>query len=712
MRKKWIGIYVLAILCLVPVLIWLFVPKSEAMATGTVLTNQNWSVYFSKTLKSNSTKSKFVYITNEEGQKVDASVKLGKDKKSLVVSKLKPGEYTLNVRKKAFVQIFPNTKSHELEFTVIEKLQGVASKKALKQYFEVVLNYESVGIQAESEKRLFNSKEDKAESSGGNSSDQSTTNNQVEGVEEGDIVVVNDGYIYAARENQLVITNAKNPKELKQLAGMKLGDHQYISKLAVYDNLLIVIADEYLEKESATMTAAHIYNIEDPTKPKLVRKVAQEGYLNDVRVTASTLYMISNMHPDYWMLREGNYEEKGLVPRLQPQTYDSLESAQYEELPLDKIQILPNTLEASYSVISAIDLKNGAQQTVDTKAYLGSSNALYMSEDALYLTAPQYDINSNATSKSSQNRMMSMVWRPQNANTQIFKWQVDGTDLTFVSTTEVVGTVLNQYSMDEYNKHFRIVTTEGNNWDEKSVTKNHLFILDDKLQQVGAVKDLAPSEKVYSARFMGDKAYIVTFKQVDPLFVIDVANPKNPTVLGELKIPGYSNYLHPLDETHLIGIGYDTEERVDDYSKETFTVSTNMKMTLFDVTDFHNPKEQSTVKIGGIGSSSEVQNNPKALFRHSAYNYYGFPVVLYEAGSKDEVVYQGDGALIYEVTSEKGITLKGNLIKKAENEPYEDWGSVVQRIVYVDEALFTISPSEVKSYKLSDFSPLDTMKIK
>jgi len=170
--------------------------------------------------------------------------------------------------------------------------------------------------------------------------------------------------------------------------------------------------------------------------------------------------------------------------------------------------------------------------------------------------------------------------------------------------------------------------------------------------------------------------------------------------------------LHPLDETHLIGIGYDTEQRYDTFSKRNFTVTTNMKMSLFDVSDFKNPKEQSSVKIGGKGSYSDVQYNPKALFRNKEYNYFGFPVVLYEAGKGDEIVYKGQGAQIYEITADKGIMLKGSIVEESTGEPYENWDQLVQRVVYIDDALYTVARNEVKSYQLKDFQPLDKLIIK
>ncbi|MEQ6357156.1 beta-propeller domain-containing protein [Lysinibacillus sp. M3] len=697
MKSKWLALLIIFLLAILPGIFTLMsTPKVEARTASESNTTHSWQVSFTKALKASKITEDNVYVTNSKNQKVTATVSLAEDNKTVLISDLVPGSYKLHVKKEAFVLGGPKIASQEIAFTIIEKLEAIKSEKELQQYFETLL----ANSKKEREYEVTTEVSAKDEKSSAN--DSSTTNNQVEGVEEGDIVVVKDGYIYAVKDQNITVVDAKDPKNLKLATTIKMKETQYISKLAVYDHLLIAISDEYLEKIGTSMTKASLYDISNPKNPKLIREVGQEGYLQDIRITNDTLYLIGNMHPNYWMLRE----EK--APDLKPKTYDSVEGKEYKSLPLEKISILPNTMDGTYSLMTALDLKNGAQKTANTKGYLGGSSGLYMSENALYLTTPIYDGNI----VPAAGILMDRIWMPRTTNTQVFKWNVDGTDMNFVGTTEVKGSVLNQYSMDEYKGNFRIVTTEGNAWDEQQISKNHLFILDNKLQQLGAVKDLAPGEKVYSARFISEKAYVVTFKQVDPLFVIDVANPKKPTVLGELKIPGFSNYLHPLDDTHLIGIGYDTEQRYDAYTKRNFTVTTNMKMSLFDVSDFKHPKEQSTVKIGGKGSYSDVQYNPKALFRNKEYNYFGFPVVLYDAGKGDEIVYKGQGAQIYEITADKGIDLKGNIINKSKGDPYENWEQLVQRVVYIDDALYTVARNEVKSYQLKDFKPLDTLTIK
>lgn len=698
MKSKWFAIMLIIVLAIVPgIFTWIVNTDVTAKAASASMATQNWQASFSVALKKNKITEEYVYITTEKGHKVPATIELLEDQKTIVVKKLAPGNYQLHVKKEAFAQGGLNIASQTIPFTIIETLTAVKSEKELQQYFKKLLTTQRVEVREE-ESLQSTASEDKA-----TANNESTTNNQVEGVEEGDIVVVKDGFIYNAKDQSITVVNAKDPKNLKVATSINLKDSQYISKLALYDNLLIAIGDQYIEKAGTAMVTASIYDISNPSNPKHVRDVGQEGFLQDIRITNDTLYLIGNMYPNYWMLQENNKTD------LKPKTFDSMAGLEYKSLPLEKISILPNTMDGTYSLITAVDLKNGAKTTANTKGYLGGSSGLYMSENALYLTTPMYESNIDV---SSEKRVMDMIWLPRSADTQIFKWNVDGTTLNFVGSTEVKGTVLNQYSMDEYKGNFRIFTTEGNTWNEKSTSYNHLFILDEHLKPLGSVKDMAPGEKIYSARFMGEKAYVVTFKQVDPLFVIDVANPKKPAVLGELKIPGFSNYLHPLDETHLIGIGYDTEQRYDSYTKRNFTVTTNMKMSLFDVSDFRNPREQSTVKIGGKGSSSEVQYNPKALFRNKEFNYFGFPVVLYEAGKGDEVVYQGHGAQIYEITAEKGIVLKGNIISRNNNEAYENWEQVVQRVVYIDDTLYTIARNEVKSYQLNDFKLLDTLTIK
>jgi len=498
-------------------------------------------------------------------------------------------------------------------------------------------------------------------------------------------------------------------------------------QLMLHDNMLIVIKDQYVEMkeskmahtEGTSLTTAAFYNIKDPANPSLIREVGQDGYMSGVRKYNDTLYIVTNKTPNYWILADRPTEDV----ELRPYTYDSEEEDKIAPMDIDQLTILPGATEPNYTIISAIDLNNFQNKKVETKGFLGGSSNLYMSYNAIYLTANKYEmpttfeVDDDAESKTSgevsTSLVRDMIIAPISTNTDIYKFSIDGTDISFAASTSIDGTVLNQFSMDEYDGYFRIAVTEGQSWGVEPATKNHLYIFNDKLEKVGEVKDLAKGERIYSARFMGDKAYIVTFKQVDPLFVIDLANPKAPKVLGELKIPGFSNYLHPLDENHLIGIGYDTKTKIDSYSKQPVTLTGGIKISLFDITDFSNPKEQDNVIIGGRGTFSEVQYNHKVLFRNSDYSYFGFPVTLYNEKGEYDIQYQGAGAVIYKITAENGIELKGNLITQPQNgEEYENWEAMIQRMLYIDDTLYTVSRNEIKSYNLQSFNVIGSVKLK
>ncbi|QCR30938.1 beta-propeller domain-containing protein [Lysinibacillus sp. SGAir0095] len=714
------GILVVTIAIISSVVFFFFGQKLEVMSASTVMVKQPYHVHFSKAVAENSIKDRAIFVTNSDGDRVNATITLQENQQSLTVEDLKPGQYVLHIEEKAFEKKSLNTKKQVIEFKVIEEIEKISSVQDLQDYFHTILNRESknqdlsTGATEEIEEvATFNEASDKASSGAGAGSTHSTTNNQVDDIEEGDIVATDGKFIYSILDNQVVITDATKPN-LKIASKITLDSNSYPTQLMVHNDILIVITDQYIETKKdgyvsgISMTKASFYNVKDAAKPKLIREIGQDGYVNGVRKYDNTLYIVTNKTPDYWLLAEQSDVE------LRPYIYDSAEGEELEPMEIEKLTILPGSSEPNYTVITAIDLANFENEKIETKGFLGGSSALYMSKEALYLTAVNYLPITTFEENSSSKIASDMAIMPALASdTEIYKFSIDGTDVEFKATTSIKGSILNQFSMDEHDGYFRVATTEGNIFgDADEPTKNHLFIYNENLEKVGEVTDLAKGEKIYSARFMGDKAYIVTFKQVDPLFVIDLQNPKKPEVLGELKIPGFSNYLHPLDENHLIGIGYDTENRVDGVSKEPFTTTTGIKVSLFDITDYANPKEQDSVVIGGRGTHSEVEYNHKALFRNEKNNYYGFPVIVYEGKGEYDVEYKGSGAVVYEITAENGIKLKGDLVKPAEDgEEYEDWESLVSRLMYINDTLYTVSREEVKSYNLDTFKEISSVKI-
>ncbi len=683
-------------------------------APAIALTEQGWRANFSSAVHADAIENGKIYLTDAEGKKVNASMELRSNGKTIEISQLPAGKYKLHIKETAIQNSFFKTLDKKtLTFTVQEEIQTLTDAEELKAYFDQLLalqhSNERDGIFTD--KGTFTEESaDSASGESGNGSDYSTTNKQVEGVDEADLVKTDGSFIYSISENRVIITDVRNPAELAIADRLVFGEDMYPQQLFLNDGVLIVIGSKYsmMPMNDAIreysphmgMTTVHLYDIENPESPKLLREFGTEGNLNGARLSDNVLYFVTNVYPDFWMM------EQRVDMELRPQAYDSKNGGTLTPIPYNSLSILPGTMQGSFSVISTIDLKNPAQNDISTKGFLGGSEQLYMSKDYLYLTAAAYIPTDQGSGPVPDGQADIAIWMPQTANTEIFKFELKGTSVRFVASNEVTGSLLNQFSMDEHNGYFRIATTEGFAWNVNQASKNHLFILDAGMKQVGAVEDLAKGERIYSARFVGDKAYMVTFKETDPLFVIDVSAPSAPKVLGELKIPGFSNYLHPLDENHLIGFGSDTKlEPVKD--GEPRVVTGGMKISLFDITDFSNPQEKDNEIIGGPGTYSQLQYDHKALFTHPEKNLYGFPLTKYRETDGKYVEFESEGAMIYTITPD-GIAETANLMTASDMQ-YEDWMKSVQRILYSGDTLYTVANGEVKSYSLENFELRDTL---
>jgi uncharacterized secreted protein with C-terminal beta-propeller domain len=295
--------------------------------------------------------------------------------------------------------------------------------------------------------------------------------------------------------------------------------------------------------------------------------------------------------------------------------------------------------------------------------------------------------------------------------TVVHKIAVSNGNFEYKSRGEVPGTVLNQFSMDEYNDNFRIATTVTSDF-RSGATLNNVYVLDPSMSIIGKLENLARTERIYSARFIGDRLYLVTFRQIDPLFVIDLSNPTNPKVLGELKIPGVSQYLHPYDENHIIGVGKDAIG-IDEGGRE-FALFQGVKMSLFDVSDVASPKEVSTVNFGNRGTESEVLYDHKAFLFSKERNLIVLPVTLYVTTptpptpdlSSAYGEYDSSSAFVIELTLENGFVIKGSVVhhEKDDKEPYYYYGPPVRRSMYIDNVLYTLSDGLLK------MNDLDTLK--
>ena len=680
----------IGILVLVSFLFW---PKVGITSTKSVLAGQSLNIYFTDPVKKSMDASQF-HVT-KSNKKTQAELSYGNDNTSLQIGELQPGNYTLHIPSNSF-GIWKRAEDKALSFTVLESVKPVNSIKEIENFFE------RIEPQGRSEIMMESSTEDKASSASGGGPDYSQTNQQVAGVDEADQVKTDGDYLYEVLNGDgLIITDIRNPKDMVHASKVDFTDGFYANELYVDQDKVVLIGGQNLNAPTSNtdskmtedrimpmqqLSVIRVYDVTDRTNPKLIRETGAEGYVIGTRKIGPYVYMITNNQPFLWYDHPAPAEDQ-----LLPKVYDSAVEQKVQSLALDKISILPGAMEPSYSIITTLDIESGEKGEVNTKAYLGSGDQLYMSTDHLYLTSTNYQDYQQNTS-------------------EVYKFSLDKTQVNFLQTAQLKGTILNQFSMDEHNGYFRTVTTEGNLWDERNRAKNHLFILDENMKQVGSVENLAVNERIYSARFLGDKAYMVTFRETDPLFVMDVADPTNPKVLGELKIPGFSNYLHPLDEGHLIGFGYETIAKKNPQGGEPIIQTGGMKISLFDVTDFANPKESDTEIIGGQGTYSSVQDDHHALFIHPSRSLFGFPVSIYQQSERDGGVVdlQSSGAMIYEITVERGIVQVADLTRVMTND-YMDWEKEIRRLLYSGETVYTIAPNEVRSYALNGYALLDTL---
>ncbi len=607
---------------------------------------------------------------------------------------------------------------------------------------------------------------------GGGSDDFSTTNIQVEGVDEADIIKTDGKYIYAVSNNNLFIIDAYPASGAQVLSKIEFKvrpQNIYIKgdKLVIYGNDNLIherpFYDDFRRKESFVFLK--VFDISDRVRPRQIRDLEFEGNIINTRMIGEYVYFITSTRAHY-------YDDEMPVPRI---IEDGVVINEDKEMDVFYIDIPYSNYNFTHVAAINIEDKN---ENISSEAYLlGYGQNLYVSQNNIYITytkhvseyqlmmevireflypkLPQKDqdmiaeieetsnyildqdekmrkiqeileryiyslpeVEQNESEKEAEERLKQKYKdiAKELEKTIIHKIAIKGNDLEYKTVGEVTGHVLNQFSMDENNGYFRIATTKNRTWsqfdEEDFESYSNLYVLDDNLKVVGSVEGLAKKERIYSVRFMQNRAYMVTFKQTDPLFVIDLQNPRDPKVLGELKIPGFSNYLHPYDNNTLIGIGKDTKEN------EWGGVRTGgLKFSLFDVSDVANPKEVDTYVAGESGSDSYALRDHKAFLFSKDKNLLVVPASLRE----DSITGRGKyfrGALVFTVNN-KGFELKGRVSHTPERdlEQYEDmyypsYEESVKRGLYIDDVLYTFSDRYLKMNNLDDLDLVKNLELK
>ncbi len=522
----------------------------------------------------------------------------------------------------------------------------------------------------------------------------STTNTQVLGVDESDVIKTDGEYIYYIRDNQVVMVKARPVDNMKLVGSIDFAGTDFNpQEMYVDGDHIVVIGNKYLYQPCTT---AYVYDVSDKTKPQQIREVSVNGSYVSSRKIGDAIYMIANCYV-YNLISDGKY--------IMPQYLDSSVNKKFININYDKISYFPGFVDRTYTTIAGFTLK-GPDRAATIETYLGGGNNIYASQDNLYIaTVSMQEIKATepgvaASTSSSTSRSISFVKPFYSQKTTIYKFALENGSVTYTANGETDGSILNQFSMDEYKGYFRIATTS---YSDKGEQTNNLFVFDENLALTGGVTDIAPGERIYSTRFMGDRGYMVTFRTVDPLFAIDLKDPKNPKILGALKIPGYSNYLHPYDENHLIGFGKDTTAVKD------MAYYKGMKLSLFDVTDVSNPKELFTEIIGDRGTDSSLLNNHKALLFSKEKGLLAFPVNVYELSEKEktDVTTYGQftfqGAYVYDIGIEQGFKLRGKITHLTENDMRKSgmykgaYNKYIERLLFINQDLYSVSRDNISA---------------
>lgn len=556
-------------------------------------------------------------------------------------------------------------------------------------------------------------------SSSSNTKDYSTTNIQVENVDEADIVKTDGDYIYSISEDNVIITDVKDPKQPKVVATIQSEDDDIPEDIILYKDKLVVISTKGNQTQryyynNRMNTVVKIYNITSREKPVLTKSYEMYEPYYTSRCIDNVLYVISSGN-----LRK---EDDEIVVGYNE---DNME----KEMSIDKIKYLKDVKTTKQTLISTVDLNN---ETADIKldSYLMNISNAYVSENAIYLLNQKYNNDSKIPIKllfgfkgvfglEDYYEMDS----ESGYYTEIYKFDIKE-NVEYKAKTKVKGKTINQYSLDEKDNHLRIALYDNDG--------SRVAIFDEDLKQIGISDNVAKGEKMYSSRFIGDKVYFVTYKTMDPLFVMDLSNETKPKVLGKLKIPGYSTYLHPYDENHIIGIGMETKEIINRNSNGKVISTTakvvGMKMALFDVSNVNSPVQISSVVIGDSRTTSAILTNPKALLFSKEKSLIAIPVNNYSQDfevtlsnnyetminnyTKYSKPYNAEGYFVYNINVQDGFKLKGVITHEKTNATYYYSNSKLLRGLYIDNNLYTVSETMIKVNELDSLKAVGELKLK
>lgn len=548
-----------------------------------------------------------------------------------------------------------------------------------------------------------------------------STNNQIAGVEEPDFIKNDGTRLFQIAGNKLHILRTW-PAELTAEAGVLAFEGERLSTM-LFDgkDRLVVFANPIVQMQAYKSldyrkTRVHIVDVANLAQPTVLKSYEVAGTFHGARRSGGKVRMIvsngydypegASVYPnssDYWRLssderiawyetqRAKNHE---IVQAQTPEHWlgmlgltqtnaDGTVTSVADPAQCARVKAPTVSTSLGATRIASLDLDSGALvQTV----LLAGTSTVFATEKSLYLATPYWWWDDDSRDRDF---------------TFVHAFDTSGDEATYVGSGGVEGTPNGQFAFDEYLGNLRVATTVTRrtgdwSWD----TVNHVSVLDGStLGVLGVTPDMAPGERMYGVRFRGPLAYVVTFRQTDPLFVVDLAEPTAPKVVGELKIPGFSTYLQPLDDTHLLAIGRDA----------------GVKLSLFDVSDPTAPREVATKKLGNATYSVAGSN-------HLAFTYFPARGLLAIPGTSYATTPDGFGKVssglwLFGVDAQAGFSDAGTLtmedVKVQHTSSYGQWqtAAAVSRSVFADDYVYAVSDLGVRVARSADpGTPLATVR--
>lgn len=531
------------------------------------------------------------------------------------------------------------------------------------------------------------------------------TNVQVQGVDEPDIVKTDGTHLFVATNKTVSIINAYPPNSTSILSTIRFPKASVIG-IEIASGRLMVIDQR---TNYTSYVDLLLYNTTNLASPELMQNVTFTGTYVAARMAQGYVYAVIQQ-PAY------NFTNDNAMGVLPVQWVNGVKSV----LSASVVYYTPNAAQVSfYTMIPSVSMLTGQESVISVLT--GPSSTVYVSTSNIYVVYSNYPdlydvdgIPGNAFTAG----VFTASDVQQVENSTILRASYSNGTVVASAAGVVPGTVLNQFSLDEYNGYFRVATSRFATIDNVSTMSDDVYVLDQNMTQVSALRNIAPGENIYAVSFVGPLGYVVTYEQVDPLFVISFENMSNPIILSSLKVTGYSDYLYPLPGGYLIGVGKDTVPASDG----DYTFYTGLQVSLFQVQPDGTSALVAQMIIGVRGTDSPVLTDHLAFTFDPTRNITVIPLTLYTLPANETCVSCGypqygnptwQGAYVIKVT-DSGFTLLGKVSQYPGGGNFSDYPNdnlTISRSVIIGDFLYTISPSEVMVSNMTSFATVATIQL-